>query len=200
MTGMRLWMGAGGLGHTQTLLTSELFACVEGSGPLRRENEMTVQQWERWERDGFLLTTDPNAIDLEVLHAFLQQAYWSRGIPMEVVRQAVAHSLPFSLLHLQDPTHFVGFARVITDAATFAYLSDVFVLPPYRGRGLGTWMLSCVLAHPHLQGLRRWCLGTRDAQALYARVGFAPLAAPERWMERVDPQVYERGSAQEPQP
>src|SRR5258706_11701165 len=124
MTGIRLWMGAGGLGHTQTLLTSELLACVEGSGPLRRENEMTAQQgerwerWERWERDGFLLTTDPNAIDLEVLHAFLQQAYWSRGIPLEVVRQAVAHSLPFSLLHLQDPPHFVGFARVITDAAT----------------------------------------------------------------------------------
>ena len=145
---------------------------------------------EQWQRDGYLLTTDPSAVDMDALYDFLHQAYWSRGIPLEVVRESVANSLSFSLLHT---ARFVGFARVITDYATFAYVGDVFVLPAYRGQGLGTWMMSCVVAHPRLQGLRRWCLVTRDAQALYARVGFAPTPTPERWMERLDPHVYERG-------
>jgi N-acetylglutamate synthase-like GNAT family acetyltransferase len=149
---------------------------------------------EQWQRDDYLLTTDPADVDMDALHGFLHQAYWSRGIPVEVVREAVASSLTFSLL---QPPHFVGFARVVTDYATFAYVGDVFVLPEHRGHGVGTWMMSCVMAHPRLQGLRRWCLVTRDAHALYARVGFTPTPTPERWMERLDPQVYERGRGEQ---
>jgi GNAT superfamily N-acetyltransferase len=144
---------------------------------------------EQWQRDGYVVTTDPDAIDMDALHTFLHQSYWARGIPLEVVREAVDHSLNFTLL---QPPHFVGFARVITDYATFAYVTDVFVLPEHRGRGLGSWMMGCVMAHPQLQGLRRWCLVTRDAHAVYARVGFSPTAIPERWMELLDPKVYER--------
>ena len=145
---------------------------------------------EQWRRDDYLLTTDPNAVDISVVHDFLQQSYWARGIPLEVVQQAIEHSLNFSLLRDQI---YVGFARVITDYATFAYVSDVFVLPEFRGQGLASWMMTCVRDHPQLQGLRRWCLLTRDAQPLYARVGFERVSSPERWMEILDPQVYERG-------
>ncbi len=146
---------------------------------------------EEWRRDGYLLSSDPNAVDSSVVHDFLRQSYWARGIPLEVVQQSLAHSLNFSLRHEQRQ---IGFARVITDYATFAYVGDVFVLPEYRGQGLATWMMQCVLAHPDLQGLRRWCLMTRDAQPVYARVGFQPSPTPENWMEIRDPAVYQRGT------
>ena len=144
---------------------------------------------EQWRRDGYLLTTDPDAIDIGAVHAFLEQSYWAQGIPLEVVRESMAHSLSFGLLHKQQ---LVGFARVITDYATFAYVGDVFVLPEFRGQGLATWMMTCIVSHPQLQGLRRWCLATRDAHQLYARVGFERTAIPERWMEKLDSHVYER--------
>lgn len=144
---------------------------------------------EQWRRDGYLLTTDPDAIDIGAVHAFLEQSYWAQGIPLEVVRESMAHSLSFGLLHEQQ---LVGFARVITDYATFAYVGDVFVLPEFRGQGLATWMMTCIVSHPQLQGLRRWCLATRDAHQLYARVGFERTAIPERWMEKLDSHVYER--------
>ena len=144
---------------------------------------------EQWHRDDYVLTTDPNAIDIGAVHAFLEQSYWARGIPLEIVRRALEHSLSFGLLREHQ---LVGFARVISDYATFAYVSDVFVLPEFRGQGLATWMMTCILAHPELQGLRRWCLATRDAHQLYAQVGFERTTIPERWMEKLDPQVYER--------
>lgn len=146
---------------------------------------------ETWQRGDYTLTDDPTRIDFAVLHAFLREAYWSRGIPTEVLRRAVDHSLNFSLLRGGE---FAGFARVITDDATFAYVCDVFVLPEHRGQGLATWMMSCVLAHPELQGLRRWSLLTRDAAHVYERMGFAPSPTPERWMEKLDPGVYTRDS------
>jgi len=146
---------------------------------------------EHWHRGPYLLTTDPDALDINALHAFLRESYWAHGIPLEVLQRSLAHSLSFTLLREHD---FVGFARVVTDYATFAYLADVFVLPAWRGQGLGTWMISCILAHSQLQGLRRWCLVTRDAQPLYARVGFEQTQTPQRWMERLDPQVYARGA------
>lgn len=149
---------------------------------------------QQWQRDGFVLTTDPDAIDVGAVHAFLEQSYWARGIPLEVVRQSMAHSLSFGLLREQQ---LVGFARVISDYATFAYVGDVFVLSEFRGQGLATWMMTCIQAHPQLQGLRRWCLATRDAHRLYARVGFERTAIPERWMEKVDPGVYERARQQQ---
>jgi N-acetylglutamate synthase-like GNAT family acetyltransferase len=144
---------------------------------------------EQWSRDGFRVTTDPNALDIEVVHAFLHQAYWSKGIPLAVLQRALAHSLNFSLLRDEQQ---IGFARVVTDYATFAYVADVFVLPDFRAQGLATWMMTCILEHPHLQGLRRWCLATRDAHQLYAKVGFQRTSTPERWMEKLDPEVYQR--------
>ena len=140
-----------------------------------------------WQRDGYTLTTDPARVDLALVHGYLAQSYWAKGIPLEVVRRSIEHSLNFTLLH---GTEQVGFARVITDYATFAYVGDVFVLEPHRGRGLSKWMMRVILEHPELQGFRRWSLLTRDAHGLYAQVGFTPLAAPDRWMERWTPDAY----------
>jgi GNAT superfamily N-acetyltransferase len=129
--------------------------------------------------------------DLVVVHDYLNtKAYWSRGIPLATVRAAAAQSLCFAGFH--DET-LVAFARVISDYATFANLVDVFVLPPYRGQGLARELLQSVLAHPQLQGLRRFTLATSDAHGLYAKFGFTPLARPERFMERYDAGVYEHG-------
>ena len=149
---------------------------------------------EQWRRDDYLLTTDPDAVDVAAVHAFLHESYWARGVPLDVVRRSLEHSLSFTLLRDQ---RLVGFARVITDYATFAYVTDVFVLPAFRGQGLAAWMMTCILAHPELQGFRRWCLATRDAHNVYARVGFARTSIPERWMEKLDPHVYERETPQQ---
>lgn len=134
-----------------------------------------------------VVDTDPDRLDLAVVHGFLTTSYWARGIPLAVVRESVRHSLCFGLY---DGEQQVGFARVISDRATFAYLADVFVLESHRGRGLGRLLMTAVIDHPELQGLRRWMLATRDAHALYARFGFTPLAAPEIFMQRHDPEVY----------
>jgi GNAT superfamily N-acetyltransferase len=130
-----------------------------------------------WRRDTYVVSTDRSRLDLDVIHEFLREAYWSPGIPREVVERAVAHSLQFGLFAADGAQ--VGFARAITDRATYAYLADVFVLPAHRGRGLGTWLVGCVLSHPELQGLRRWGLATLDAHGLYARFGFGAPAQPE---------------------
>ncbi|PTT91339.1 GNAT family N-acetyltransferase, partial [Pelomonas sp. HMWF004] len=121
-------------------------------------------------------------------HAFLSQAYWCEGVPLAVIERAIANSLCIALL--ADGQGQVGFARVVTDRATFAYLCDVYVLPSHRGQGLAGWMVQSLFAHPDLQGLRRSMLFTRDAHALYARQGFKPLATPDRGMEIVRPGLY----------
>ena len=130
--------------------------------------------------------TDPGRLDLADVHTFLTASYWARGIPFAVVRQSVRNSLCFGLY---DGERQVGFARVVSDRATFAYLADVFVLESHRGRGLGKLLMAAVIAHPELQGLRRWMLATRDAHALYAQYGFTPLRAPESFMQLYDPDV-----------
>lgn len=142
-----------------------------------------------WTRDGFTVSCDPAKLDRTVVAEFLAASYWASNIPSGTVSRSIDGSLCFALL---EDSRQIGFARVITDRATIAYLGDVFVLPEYRGRGLGKWLVDCVLAHPELQGLRRWLLVTRDAHTLYAPRGFAPLAHPEGFMERHDPQVYAR--------
>ncbi len=142
-----------------------------------------------WSRGDAVLTTDPGRVDLDVVHGFLAQAYWCAGIPRALVARSIEHSIPFSLF---VAGRAAGFARVVSDRATVAYVGDVFVLPEHRGRRLSVWMMECVVAHPDLQGLRRWILLTRDAHGLYSRFGFTPLAAPERWMERWDREVYTR--------
>ena len=118
---------------------------------------------------------------------FSNHALKAAGIPRDVVERAIRHSLCFGIF---DGDAQVAFARVITDRATYAYLADVYVLRPYRGRGLSKWMMEAVLAHPELQGLRRWQLMTKDAQGLYARYGFTPPAHPDRCMERTVPNIY----------
>jgi GNAT superfamily N-acetyltransferase len=144
---------------------------------------------ERARRGELFISTDPALMDLDVIHGFLVGAYWSPGIPRATVERAMAHSMSFGVF---AGTRQLGYARVVTDRATFAYLCDVFVLDSERGRGLGKWLMETVLAHPDLLGLRRFMLATRDAHGLYAQYGFTPLAAPERFMERHDPLVYQR--------
>jgi GNAT superfamily N-acetyltransferase len=141
------------------------------------------------ERHGaFELSTDPARLDRALIHRFLsEQSYWASGVPREVVDRAIDYSLCFGVY--RDGTQG-AFARVVTDRATFAYLADVFVLPEWRGDGLGQWMIGVILRHPELQGLRRFMLATKDAHGLYARFGFAPLANPARLLERFDPDVY----------
>jgi GNAT superfamily N-acetyltransferase len=141
-----------------------------------------------WHRGDFLISTDRTLLDVASLHEFLaNHSYWAAGIPREVLQRALAGSLCFGLY---DAGMQVGFARAITDGATFAYLADVFVLPSHRGRGLSKWLIECVFAHPALQGLRRIVLVTRDAHGLYDRFGFTALAEPGRYMEIFDPEAY----------
>src|SRR5262249_20233372 len=136
------------------------------------------------------ISADPRRLDLDLIHRFLSEdAYWSPGIPRATVERAIANSLCFGIY---DAGAQVGFARVITDRATYAYLADVFVLPAHRGNGLSKLLLQSIVAHPELQGLRRWTLATRDAHSLYAKFGFTPIAKPDRLMERHDPDVYVR--------
>jgi GNAT superfamily N-acetyltransferase len=138
-------------------------------------------------RGEYRITTDRRDLDVRAIHGFLTQSYWSPGVPIGVVERAIANSLCFGVLHGLDQ---VGFARVITDRATFAYLCDVYVLEAHRGRGLSKWLLEVIRGHADLQGLRRFLLATRDAHGLYAQFGFTPLANPSRIMEVLDAEVY----------
>jgi GNAT superfamily N-acetyltransferase len=136
------------------------------------------------ETGNITIDTDKGRLDFDVIHGFLSTSYWSPNIPRDIVRRAIDNSLCFGV-YIGDRQ--VGFARVITDFATFAYLADVFVLEEYRGRGLSTRLMDAIVSHSQLQGLRRWMLITRDAHALYARYGFTSLATPEKFMERRTP-------------
>jgi len=131
-------------------------------------------------RGNFCISTDRNRLDIQAIHAYLSNSYWSPGIPIHVTQRAIAGSLCFGLF--QDAKQ-IGFARVISDCATFAYLCDVYVLDDYQKQGLGQWLMEVIVAHPDLQGLRRFVLVTRDAHGLYQRFGFCPLARPDGYME-----------------
>lgn len=137
-----------------------------------------------WTREGFELSTDPARMDLEAVYGFISQSYWGRERSREVQRRAMENAICFGVF--KDGVQ-VAFARVVTDKAVFAYLADVFVLPDFRGRGLSKWIMEAVDAHPDLQGLRRFLLATRDAQGLYAKYGFRPLADPSVYMARMRP-------------
>jgi GNAT superfamily N-acetyltransferase len=140
-------------------------------------------------RGEFLISTDPARLDLNVIHGFLTNCYWAKGIPREVVARSIEHALCFGVYDGNRAQ--VAFARVISDFATIAYIGDVFVLETFRGRGLGKWLMECITSHPALQDLRRWMLTTRDAHGLYSQVGFTPVKAPERFMEVHRPDVYQ---------
>ena len=138
-------------------------------------------------RDSFRITTNIEEMDLDAIHAYLTRSYWAEGISKDLVARAIQGSLCFGLL---DEGRQVGFARVVTDRATYAYLCDVYVLEEYRGRGLGTWMMRELMTHPDLHGLRRWGLVTRDAHGLYEKFGFAAPANPAGLMEIAKPGMY----------
>ena len=140
------------------------------------------------ERGGYTISTDKARLDVAAIHAYLTRSYWSPGIPKAIVERAIAGSLCFGLFDEQG--NQIGFARMITDTATFAYLADVYVLEEHRGKGLGKWIVETILAHPSLQGLRRILLATRDAHQLYAQFGFEPLATPESFMSIHRPNAY----------
>jgi GNAT superfamily N-acetyltransferase len=142
-------------------------------------------------RGDLLVSTDRARLDVDHVHRVLATTYWAAGIPRDVVARAIGGSISFGLYERGE---LVGFARVISDLATFAYLADVFVVDAQRGRGLGDWLVESILLHPQLQGLRRFALITRDAGPLYARHGFVAPAEPFGYMEIVDRDVYRRGS------
>jgi GNAT superfamily N-acetyltransferase len=134
-------------------------------------------------RGEFLVSTDPALLDVPAIRDYLSnRSYWAQGRPLEIIRRSIENSLCFGLYESRKQA---GFARVVTDQATFAWLCDLFVLEPYRGRGLSKWLMECILRHPDLQGLRRIVLATKDAHELYRRYGFAPLSLPERFMEKI---------------
>ncbi len=145
-----------------------------------------------WNRDDYTVSTDQAQLDVDAVHAFLAQSYWATNIPRDVVERSLRNALCFGLY--QDGAQ-IGLVRVISDYVTMAYVGDVYVLPEHRGRGLSKWMMECVLAHPDLQHLRRWILITRDAHGLYRQFGFRDLKRPEGFMERHDPDVYQRGAS-----
>jgi GNAT superfamily N-acetyltransferase len=146
-------------------------------------------QFHEWRNGEFLVSTNRELLDLDVIHGFLTACYWSEGIAREVVARSMEHSLCFGV-YAGDQQ--VGFARAITDFATYAYVADVFVLESSRGHGLGKWLMECIMQHPELQGLRRWNLVTRDAHGLYEKLGFGPPKKPQNYMELHRPDVYQR--------
>jgi GNAT superfamily N-acetyltransferase len=144
---------------------------------------------DEWHRDEYLISTDKSLLNVSMIHEFLASSYWAKGIPRDVVERSIENSLSFGLYKGQEQ---IGFARVITDYATYAYIGDVFVLEAYRGQGLGVWLMKVITSHPQLQGLRRWSLLTKDAHWLYERVGFTSISAPDRYMEKTVPNIYVR--------
>ncbi len=140
-----------------------------------------------WAEGGYSISDEPKRLNLRVIHTFLTNCYWAEGIPFDVMRRSIENSLPFGVY---TGTEQVGFARVVTDYATFAYIGDVFILAAHRGRGLGKHLMRVIMSHPRLQGLRRWHLATRDAHGLYRQYGFTELKTPDRHMEKWDPEVY----------
>jgi len=138
-------------------------------------------------RDGFTISTEKEKLDIDVIHSFLSRTYWAEGISKEIIRRSIEGSLCFGVFENDKQ---VGFARMITDNATFAYLADVFIIEEYRGRGLSKWLMEIMMSHPDLQGLRRMVLATRDAHELYKKFGFTLLNNVDRWMHIHHPDIY----------
>ena len=142
-----------------------------------------------WQHGDFTISRDKSRLDIDVIHKFLDTSYWAAGRSVDTIRRSIENSIAFGVYKDDQP---IGFARVITDYATFAWIADVFILDSFRGQGLGSWLMQVIISHPDLQGFRRWVLATKDAHELYRRFGFTELKLPERWMERHDPNTQER--------
>jgi len=141
------------------------------------------------QQNGFTISTDKEKLQHDVVSKFLlEESYWARTRTTEQMQRAIDNSLCFGVY---EDDRQIGFARVISDFATFAYIGDVFILPEYRGRGLSKWLMETIVEFPDLQGLRRWLLATKDAHGLYKQFGFEPLRLSERWMERTAPDAYQ---------
>ena len=140
----------------------------------------------------YSFSTDRAHMDIDTIHEFLVDSYWAKGIPKDLLQQAIDNSFCFGMIHA---TKLVAFGRFVTDYATFAYLADVFVVPAHRGKGLSKTMMAEVLARPEIQGLRRMLLVTRDAHGLYEKFGFEQVTDSRRFMQQVDPDIYTRISS-----
>lgn len=140
------------------------------------------------EKNGFVLSTNPNKLDVDAIHHFLAtKAYWCLNIPKETVQKSIENALCFGIY---DGNQQIGFARVISDFATIGYLGDVYILEDYRGKGLSKWLMETIMSHPELQGLRRWILLTGDAHGLYEQFGWHAIADPSKWMEIHNKSAY----------
>lgn len=145
--------------------------------------------YQEYRNGNFLVSTDPSKLDLEAIHEFLsKESYWAKDIPKEIMRRAIANSLCFGVY---EDSEQIGLARIITDHATFAYLCDVYILETHRGKGLAKWLMSAIMAHPSIQGLRRINLVTRDAHRLYRQFGFTAPNNPDGYMELVRRDIYQ---------
>jgi len=143
---------------------------------------------EAFIKKGYQISTDKSLLDFDAIRQYLSEdSYWAQGMPAETLKTAIEHSVCFGIYHHQRQA---GFARVVTDSATFAYICDVFILPEYRGHGLSKWLIQTIIAYPELQGLRRWSLATADAHGLYKQFGFTEISRPDRWMEIYTPGIY----------
>lgn len=141
-----------------------------------------------WTKEEFTIDTEKTRLQQKVIDDFMSNdSYWAQNRTSEQTRIAIENSICFGVYAGERQ---IGFARVVSDQATFAYLGDVFILKDFRGQGLSKWLMETILSHPDLQGLRRWILATRDAHGLYSQHEFAPLRRPERWMERTAPDAY----------
>ncbi|MBK8913186.1 MAG: GNAT family N-acetyltransferase [Phycisphaerales bacterium] len=168
-----------------------LRAQVLRGGEIRVGDAVAWQtEHHEWRRGELCVSTDTTRLDADVVHDFLRRTAWAAGIPRETVLRSLCGALCFGLY---DGERQIGVARVITDRSTYAYLSDVFIEEPARGRGLAAWLMECILAHPELQGLRRFVLSTMDAHGLYARFGFGPPRHPDRYMEILNEGIYRGG-------
>jgi len=147
-------------------------------------------------KNGFIISTEKEKLDIDLIHLFLTRTYWAEGISKEIIRRSIEGSLCFGVYENDKQAvtagRQVGFARMITDKATFAYLADVFIIEEYRGRGLSKWLMEVIMSYPDLRGLRRMILATKDAHGLYKQFGFTPLINVDRWMHILDPDVYKR--------
>jgi len=142
----------------------------------------------KWQKDEFIISTDRNRLQIEAIHKFLsEESYWAQTRTREQTETAIKNSLPFGVYKGENQ---IGFARVVTDYATFAYLGDVYILEEFRGQGLSKWLMETIVGHPDLQGFRRWVLATKDAHTLYEKFGFHALVHPDRWMEKPAPNAY----------